>query len=198
MRKSKGVSIIELVVSIALLSLVMIFAFGILTEVKDEEISSNASSRDVLNRSYIISNIQDDLILNGLNKITECSEGILCVIIDFDKGPNKKIVITDDSFRYDDEKWMLETGSYSFGKDTRYCYDYEVTGDRYSLLVKFYVNLIGHLADGERMFDIELFSIGDVSEVSLLPNSSPSLSKSTPLCDDYIDALREKFEIENK
>ena len=64
---NKGVTLIELIVSLALISIVMVFIFNLLIDLKAEDSLSSKRSTDALNRSTIIRLIQNDFLDKTIN-----------------------------------------------------------------------------------------------------------------------------------
>ena len=52
--KSKGMTLVEVIVAIALLGVIVIFVFNLLVDIRQEGINSNIKSQDIMNRTVII------------------------------------------------------------------------------------------------------------------------------------------------
>lgn len=194
--KSKGITMVELIVSIGLISMVMLFVFGILVDVRQEEITSGVKSQDMLNRSLIIRTIQDDFINRGLYAISECPnfdlDGITCLRFHYKDGLNPTdLYVHNNSITYGREKWTLTTGNYNIATENfqyNYCYDYNELDDRfyedetnpdkkYAMTLVFYVNLRGHALESSVLLDLELFSTGRVGDTCLPGTSNPNCTE---------------------
>ena len=64
---NKGVTIIELLVSVALVSVVLMFLYNLLANVTFEKITDFIASTNQANRIDIITTIENDLILDPFN-----------------------------------------------------------------------------------------------------------------------------------
>ena len=60
--KKNGMTLVEIILAVALISLVMIFVFNILVDLRQEETFSSYKSSDQINRSIITKRIQDDIL----------------------------------------------------------------------------------------------------------------------------------------
>lgn len=89
---NKGVTIIELLVSVALLSVVLMFLYNLLSSVTFEKDNDFIANSNQANRIDIINTIESDLILDNNIEITSIDDKNL-----FLKGnQNYKIVINND------------------------------------------------------------------------------------------------------
>ncbi len=190
--KSKGTTLIELMVAVALMGIVILFTFNILVDIRQEGVNSSVKSEDVMNRILIMRTIQNDFIKKGLYNVSECSnlnsDGYLCINITFKDNSSKQILINKNSVVYDGEKWTLQTGTYDLGRsDYKYCYNYVESGDYYFMTLMFYDNLKGNIMEDNVLLDIELFNTGLTSN-TCLPGSRCNrgvLANSTNLCNHY-------------
>ena len=57
---NKGMTMVEIIVSISLVAIVMIFTLNLLTDLKSEETLGMGKTADLLNRSIIAKNVQAD------------------------------------------------------------------------------------------------------------------------------------------
>lgn len=115
-KKSKGTTLIEIMVSILLISIVMVFLFNILINMKEEYNLSSQRSEDSLNRSSFTRIIQNDFMKHKLNKLTNCNEGKLCIEFTLSGNIIKKLIVNDKSIIYDGEIWELTAGKYDVKK----------------------------------------------------------------------------------
>lgn len=117
---NKGISLIELLISIALISVVMMFMFKLLIDVTNEQSNDTYAKNNQINRSEIITRIESDFIDRDLILITDESEfhDRLEVIFSFSDGTQTKIDATTNTFTYGDidssgeflegfQKWTL-------------------------------------------------------------------------------------------
>lgn len=73
MKNQKGVTIVEIVVSVALISLVIIFIFNLMITVKNINDDSNSTSTNIINQNIIIRKVQADFKDLELTKVDSCS-----------------------------------------------------------------------------------------------------------------------------
>ena len=64
----KGLTLVELIFSLALISIIMVFIFNLIGDLKTEDSLSKTRSEDSLTRSTVINLIQNDFIKIDLNK----------------------------------------------------------------------------------------------------------------------------------
>jgi hypothetical protein len=124
---SKGTTLIEIMVSLALISVVLIFMFNILSDLKVEDRESTRGSEDSVERASYTRIIQNDFINLGLKSISYCSapDSLFCYSFVFNNNTTKTLEIytKDDKgvIIYDNEKWTLD--STTFNKDkAKFCY----------------------------------------------------------------------------
>jgi competence protein ComGC len=73
MKNQKGVTIVEIVVCVALISLVIIFIFNLMITVKNINDDSNSSSTNIINQNIIIRRVQADFKDLKLTQVDSCS-----------------------------------------------------------------------------------------------------------------------------
>lgn len=126
---NKGTTLVEIMVSVILISIVMIFIFTILVDLKSEYSLSTKRSTDSINRAALIRIIQNDFINLKLNGISDnCDDGKVCLYFYFQKDPNvRKLVVYDNYIVYDldtnakKERWELSGGNYN-ADQVKICY----------------------------------------------------------------------------
>jgi prepilin-type N-terminal cleavage/methylation domain-containing protein len=174
MKKKNGMTLIEIMLSVALISLVMIFVFNILVDLRNEETISNFKSQDQINRSIITKRIQTDILNKGLYDVKDC-EGTLdypCIYLVFKDNSRGYIKAYGKNFYYGDsltnlEKWSLSVGSYNTAFLFKYYEELEdaIKGTgRYTLRIVFPVLLTGTSLDQRKFFDIEIVNMGRIPE----------------------------------
>ena len=110
---SKGTTLVEIMVSVMLISVILIFVFNILADLKNEDALSSKRSEDAIARASYTRIIQNDFIESTLIGVSPCNEGILCLNFNYRKNNvTKKLIIFDKYIVYDDEKWQLSYGNY--------------------------------------------------------------------------------------
>ena len=130
--KSKGTTLIEILISILLMSFIMIFLFNILITIKEEYNVSTERSQDSINRATYTRIIQNDLVKTGLKKINVLNEGNenkFCIEFEFNDSTKKKLTVENfeennkrlGRIIYDDEGWTLSDGTYNIS-DIKFTY----------------------------------------------------------------------------
>ena len=117
---NKGTTIVEVIVSLVLISIVLVFIFNLLTMLKKEDYLSTSSTEDTLKRTEIIHIVENDFIYKGLTKveIENCSNNF-CAIFTFDDNSSKTLKVSKKDVTYVDEIWNIN-GEYDL-KNIKYC-----------------------------------------------------------------------------
>ena len=68
----KGITLVEIIISIALISIVLIFLFNLLVDVKDMNDEASINSDYLINKALILKNIEEDLDETTSLKISTC------------------------------------------------------------------------------------------------------------------------------
>lgn len=112
---NKGVTIIELLVSVALVSVVLMFLYNLLSNVTFEKTTDFIASTNQANRIDIITTIENDLILDNDVELVESQTTARKVVM---KGKNGQyqIVITDDTLKYSVKGVLQNTWKIKGGK----------------------------------------------------------------------------------
>ena len=123
-KKSKGTTLIEVLVSVSLIAIVLIFVFNILADLKNEYSLASKRSEDAIARASYTRIIQNDFIAKELTDVTTCSNGgnlLLCMNFKYKDGTTKRLEVYKTYVVYDDEKWSLSVGEYTLN-DAMICY----------------------------------------------------------------------------
>lgn len=112
---NKGVTIIELLVSVALVSVVLMFLYNLLSNVTFEKTTDFIASTNQANRIDIITTIENDLILDNDVELVESQTTSRKVVM---KGKNGQyqIIITDDTLKYSVKGVLQNTWKIKGGK----------------------------------------------------------------------------------
>lgn len=112
----KGTTLVELIISIALLSIIMIFMFKLLTDVNNDKVNNDFANENQINRAEIIKTIEEDL----KNKI------ITDVKINNDtinfENTGYSIKLTNNRLEYKgsiNKSWTMKNCTISFPKENR-------------------------------------------------------------------------------
>lgn len=164
----KGTTIIEILVSLALISIVMIFLFNLLADLKREDAMSSSKSADSLNRTSIIHLVQNDFITKKLNKVTyTSSNNSVSFTFYYDDTTSKVFKVGTNYVSYGDEIWNLnENNSYDLDNIT-YCFNGEKVNNPNLPDLSHYIYLnisIPEKVDAavKRKYDIVLTYMGNV------------------------------------
>ena len=74
MKNNKGISIVEIIISITLISIILVFLFTMLITVKNEDDKSKHVANMLVNQALIIKEIETDFIDYELTDIASCSD----------------------------------------------------------------------------------------------------------------------------
>jgi type II secretory pathway component PulJ len=69
----KGITIVEIIISVTLVSIVLVFLFNVMITVKNEDSKSQTQSKLLINQALIIKSIQSDIKDYGLKGVDYCS-----------------------------------------------------------------------------------------------------------------------------
>lgn len=119
----KGSTLLELIISIALISVVLVFLMRLLVDLNNTETNNNYAKKNQINRAEIIRVVENDLNNNTITDInaTESTEDNLKIQFKFKNGKTSVIKATKDKFTYtsSDESvrtWSIDGGTIYTGK----------------------------------------------------------------------------------
>jgi hypothetical protein len=72
-RKQNGMTIIEILISILLITIVVTLLFGMLIQVKEEDIATNTQSNFLLSQSIFTKTIEEDAVNYGIVSVSACN-----------------------------------------------------------------------------------------------------------------------------
>lgn len=161
----KGFTILELLISIALISVVLLLLLRVMLALEAINHDKSYASDDEIARTEIIGNIEQDFLdyhLNGLQIKRQDEKMILTLFMD----QEKTIIIDNKSLTYDNEKYSLKSTNATYGSCLTYQYQ-ELENDYYlvSIVIPVYI-------DGENTTvkdDLELTYLGLKNELSNYP-----------------------------
>jgi len=128
---NKGITLIELIISISLISIVLIFLFSLLVDVRHSDNQIDYDRKNQQKRAIIIKRVQDDLLNEEymLTRINNENKRELQFVFDTPNGESNvttTLEVNEKYIKYTDltgntEKWLLdsEVSSYSI------CIDYD-------------------------------------------------------------------------
>lgn len=106
----KGFTIIEVIVSVALISIVMLLLFQLILDMQYEANHASYAKSNQVNRATIIKTVQDDLMNNTLTSVPTVvtNNDAKEITLNF-TGFSKTIRVRSDRITYDSETWLLES-----------------------------------------------------------------------------------------
>ena len=69
---SKGMTIVEIILAIGLVSIVMVQVLNLLVDLKNEQVLGEGKTRDLSNRSIIMQQVQNDFVNKTITSINDC------------------------------------------------------------------------------------------------------------------------------
>ncbi len=176
--ENKGFTLVELIISIALISIVVMFLFNLLTDVKASNNNTDFNRKNQQKRAIIIKNIQEDLtnrkLVGILNRHSNelSSNTIANITFQFQDGDTFLKIVNDgdnQSISYTNhsgtEKWNLEKQSQTTHFNTT-CIKYsnslfstDLDNGEY-FYVKINIPIVVNKNKVNNIDDIELFYIG--------------------------------------
>lgn len=115
MLNKKGSSLVELVISIALMSIVLVFMLKLLVDLNNTATNNTYASKNEVIRSEIIRMINNDINENTLTGISSTSNNNLIITFSFNGGKTGVIEATNNTIEYtssknNKRKWTLNEG----------------------------------------------------------------------------------------
>ena len=117
MLNKKGTTLAEVIISIALISVVLVFMIRLLIDLNNMETNTNFASANQMTRAEIIRMIGNDLNDLELTQVIDNStENNLSITFNFSNGTNSLITAESDTFTYTDASgftrtWSIEGGT---------------------------------------------------------------------------------------
>ncbi len=69
---NKGMTLVEIILSIGLVSIVMVQVLNLLVDLKDEQVLGQDKTSDLMNRTIIIKTVEEDFMNKSITSINEC------------------------------------------------------------------------------------------------------------------------------
>lgn len=126
MRKKRGITLVEFVVSLALIALVMLFLFNLLLDIQYTTKNGSFARDNQLNRASILRTVMDDFSLLGLVGLNDVGSSANRLVLQFAfrDGTFKKLIVEDKMISYGDEKWSMKSSN-SVTKYQTKCISYQ-------------------------------------------------------------------------
>ena len=185
MMKKKGMTLVELIISIALISIILVFLFSLLSDVKFIDRNRNFASSNQQKRAIILKRVQTDFIERRLGGLKDRSNSN-SIVLDFNflDGTTATLSFYQDGTGYyvnyknanSEEKWYIDTDNTTtkLGFNcVKYSLITEPENSNY-FAIKFNIPVIAKSNDVNTIDDFEFTYIGEKEEVNLanFPNKA--------------------------
>lgn len=118
----KGMTLVEIIISIALISIVLIFLFSLLVNVRDINSSSEVNTTYLINKALILKNIEEDL-----DKVDSITLDTCEINYFYTTYPESSDIATSSYFIKEDgeneetikTRWANECISFNFGENSK-------------------------------------------------------------------------------
>ena len=110
-KNKRGISLIEVIVSIGLISIVLVLIFRLLADVRNEETLTKYKASNLINQSLVVKAVQDDMLNDTLQRVDYCSELNGCIKFTF-TGSTKILKFDTDFVYYGTEGGAFESWSF--------------------------------------------------------------------------------------
>jgi len=178
----KGITLVEFVVSIALVSIVLIFLFNLMLDVQYSAKSGDFARENQLNRGSIMKTVMDDFSNLGLIGMKEGVSGTdhLVLIFRYRNGSEKTLTVYQKYVTYGDERWSLRSSNTNANYQVR-CIPYQYINnvcqngncsDYFSIRIRIPIVITNQKEN--TMDDLDFFYIGKSSDLGA--NAFPSKS----------------------
>lgn len=105
----KGMTLVEVIISVGLISVVMLFLFNLLLDMQYENSHASYLKENQVNRATIIKTVEEDLMNNTLNNVRiERNASNSIIRFDFTTFVTE-LTVMKDRISYEGETWLLET-----------------------------------------------------------------------------------------
>lgn len=116
----KGMTLVEVIISVGLIAIVMLFLFNLLIDMEFENKHASYLKENQVNRATIIKTVQEDLLNNKLNNVELSTSASSSTINFIFETFVSTMTVTKDSITYGNESWPIEIN----GNDEAY-YNFE-------------------------------------------------------------------------
>lgn len=113
MKKKRGVTLVEFVISLALVTIVLLFLFNLLLDVQYTTKNGSFARDNQINRASILRTVLDDFSELGLVGMTDTGSNANRLILkfSFQDGTNKTLTVQEKMVSYGDEKWSMKSSN---------------------------------------------------------------------------------------
>ena len=184
----KGITLVELIISMALISIVIMFLFRLLIDVRYSENNTDFNRANQQTRAVILKRVQQDFLDRKLVKIEDKASNDTKTSIDltYKDGSVGNLTIDANSLSYtingDTEKWLLEKQTAATVIGYR-CVNFSSSltqeklkneGEFYS--IKITIPIVVNKNSKNILDDLEFFYIGEKSDLTDINHAFPTLN----------------------
>ncbi len=121
---NKGLTLIELIISVVLISVVMLFMYGLLNDANDENNDNSFARDNQINRSEIIKEVEEEFLTRRIDLtdiVDESTDDTLKATFKFSDGTSSVIEARQDNLRYTNtkgemRKWTMQNATLNIDK----------------------------------------------------------------------------------
>lgn len=117
MLNKKGMTLLEIIISIALISVVMLFLFSLLNDIQYESKHSSYAKDFLVSRATIIKDVQEDILNNNITNVMQVSAGEGKVNLNFFRDDTSLMSIEVESKKITYKNALGEVESFSLSED---------------------------------------------------------------------------------
>lgn len=117
MLNKKGMTLLEIVISIALISVVMLFLFSLLNDIQYESKHSSYAKDFLVSRATIIKDVEEDILNNNITNVMQVSAGEGKVNFNFFRDDTSLMSIEVESKKITYKNAAGEKESFSLSED---------------------------------------------------------------------------------
>lgn len=117
MLNKKGMTLLEIIISIALISVVMLFLFSLLNDIQYESKHSSYAKDFLVSRATIIKDVEEDILNNNITNVMQVSAGEGKVNLNFFRDDTSLMSIEVESKKITYKNAAGEKESFSLSND---------------------------------------------------------------------------------
>lgn len=164
---NKGMTMLEFIVSLALISIVMVILFNLLIDVQYMTKNSDYAKDNQLNRASILRTVMDDFVDNHLVGINDSSENrdTLKLEFTFYNGEKRTLTVEKNMVSYNGEKWSMKSqNTVTYYKTCEIPYSFYIDSGSH-FFVRFRIPVVIGNQEENTMDDLDFFYVGDKIDI---------------------------------
>ncbi len=111
----KGFTLMEIIVSVALLSIVMLLLFQLMIDLEYEDNHSSFAKDNQIKRATIIKRVEKDLMDKGLSLVSlNKTSDYATLTFKYSNNTDSSVVVYENKISYSGETWLLESGGATY------------------------------------------------------------------------------------